>query len=117
MPGMFKSKKLFEFWHNTLFVAQESPTSDFGKDDLDIKRKVLKTLDSSITLRLTFGTLTSQDIAFDTRKDVKSVSSLGHVHSSIWDAEFGLEQEYVALYAIVQMPPKKHLNNSNSQDH
>ena len=53
-PGFWKAKKLFDFWHNTLFINQKSDTVDFGVDELDIKRSVMKSLDKSITLRLTF---------------------------------------------------------------
>lgn len=82
-PGMWKPKKLFEFWHNTLFVSQDTPVIDFGKDELDIKRKVLKTLDSSMTLRLTFGAATAQDISFLSQAGAKKNFSVGDVHNSI----------------------------------
>lgn len=68
--GIWKPKKLLEFWHNTLFVDQGVPSQNFPADQLDIKRKVMKTLDNSISLRLTFSNVTSRDIAFETRETI-----------------------------------------------
>lgn len=53
-PGLWKAKKLFDFWHNTLFIDQRKETAEFALDQLDIKRGILKTLNKSIVLRLTF---------------------------------------------------------------
>lgn len=68
-PATFsKGKKLFDFWHNTLFLEKGASVGDFGLDQLDIKRKVLKSLAENLTLRLTFGPVRSEDVAFSADK-------------------------------------------------
>ena len=57
------TKKLFDFWHNTLFIPQDKATVDFGLDQLDTKSKILKTLDKKLTLRLTFSQVRPSDLA------------------------------------------------------
>lgn len=55
-PGFFKSKqKLFELWHNTLFVDRNATIVDFMSDQLDIKRKLLPQLGEKLCLRLKFS--------------------------------------------------------------
>ena len=69
-PGFLKPKKLFDFWHNTLFIPKKSTSFDFGLDQLDVKRKILKSLDSKMTLRLTFGELNPSQLAFDVKSSL-----------------------------------------------
>jgi len=55
-PGFFKSKaKLFELWHNTLFVDRNAMIVDFMSDQLDIKRKLMAQLGEKLCLRLKFS--------------------------------------------------------------
>ena len=63
IPLIGRTKKLFDFWHNTLFIPQDKATVDFGLDQLDVKSRVLKTLDKKLTLRLTFSQVRPSDLA------------------------------------------------------
>lgn len=55
-PGFFNRKvKLFELWHNTLFVDRNAMIVDFMSDQLDIKRKLLPRLGEKLCLRLKFS--------------------------------------------------------------
>lgn len=54
--GLWGYKKVFEMWHNTLFLDTSSSTIiDFGLDQLDVKKKVKAILGPNIVLRLSFG--------------------------------------------------------------
>jgi hypothetical protein len=55
-PGFFSSKrKLFELWHNTLFMDKNCLIVDFMNDQLDMKKKVKPTLGEKLCLRLKFS--------------------------------------------------------------
>eukprot|EP00605_Chrysophyceae_sp_TOSAG23-4_P001613 GSChrysophyteH1.ASY1.ANO1.1773.1 assembled CDS len=55
-PGVFsKKQKIFELWHNTLFIDRHSAVVDFMADQLDIKRKLKAQLGEKICLRLRFS--------------------------------------------------------------
>lgn len=54
-PSAFKKAvRVFEFWHNTLFMEKNAAYIDFGLDQIDIKRKLVKKFGETITLRLYF---------------------------------------------------------------
>jgi hypothetical protein len=51
--GIFGGKKkVFELWHNTLFMDVNATYIDFGLDQLDIKKGVKKTIGDSAVLRM-----------------------------------------------------------------
>lgn len=51
--GIFGGKKkVFELWHNTLFMDTKAPHVDFGIDQLDIKKGVMKSIGDKVVLRL-----------------------------------------------------------------
>jgi hypothetical protein len=50
-----------------LFINQTSESCEFGLDQLDIKRKVMKSLNPSIALKLTFKPVRASDLAFDSK--------------------------------------------------
>lgn len=51
--GVFGGKKkVFELWHNTLFMDGKAAYIDFGLDQLDIKKGVKKTIGDKAVLRL-----------------------------------------------------------------
>ena len=62
-PIIGKATKLFDFWHNTLFIAQNKAYVDFGLDQLDIKSRTLKKLDKDLKLRLYFSQVRPSDLA------------------------------------------------------
>lgn len=53
-PGMFKAKKAFEMWHNTLFIEDGVKYMDFGLDQIDLKRKFVKKFGEGVTIRVKF---------------------------------------------------------------
>ena len=54
-PSFLSSKlKLFELWHNTLFIDRNSLIVDFMSDQLDIKKKLKPRLGDKVCLRLHF---------------------------------------------------------------
>ena len=56
-PSVLGGKmKVFELWHNTLFVDRGALVVDFKMDQLDVKRKVEKLLGENFTLRMKFST-------------------------------------------------------------
>lgn len=53
--GFFTSKqKLFELWHNTVFMDKNAMIMDFMSDQLDIKKKIKPKLGEKLCLRLKF---------------------------------------------------------------
>jgi hypothetical protein len=51
--GIFGGKKkVFELWHNTLFMDTKASYIDFGIDQLDIKKGVKKSIGDKVVLRL-----------------------------------------------------------------
>lgn len=51
---LFKPLKLFELWHNTLFMNRYAQTVDFERDQLDIKKKMISVVGENVILRMTF---------------------------------------------------------------
>lgn len=55
-PSMFGGpQKVFELWHNTLFIDRGALVVDFMGDQLDIKRKKKASYGEKVCLRLTFS--------------------------------------------------------------
>jgi hypothetical protein len=63
-PSFFSTKgvRLFDLWHNTLFMESNQPTIDFMQDQLDMKKKISAKIGPRIILRLNFCTFT-RDVA------------------------------------------------------
>jgi len=57
-PSFFSTKgaRLFDLWHNTLFMERNQATIDFMQDQLDMKRKIKAKVGERIILRLKFDT-------------------------------------------------------------
>ena len=76
-----KWKKVFEFWHNTLFLQDvESIVNgkltqlDFGVEHLDIKKKMAKKLGSKFAMRLRFGERRVKSVAATGGKSIEMMS-------------------------------------------
>lgn len=59
-----KATKLFDLWHNTLFMERNQPTVDFMHDQLDMKRKTKAKVGNELILRLKFDTFTREVQSF-----------------------------------------------------
>jgi hypothetical protein len=50
-----KPTRLFDLWHNTLFMERNQPTMDFMQDQLDMKRTTKAIVGPRVILRLRFS--------------------------------------------------------------
>jgi hypothetical protein len=53
-PGFGKAKKAFEMWHNTLFIENDVKFMDFGLDQIDLKRRLVKKYGENVLIRVKF---------------------------------------------------------------
>lgn len=73
-----KWKKVFEFWHNTLFLQDvenivngKLTQLDFGVEHLDVKKKIARKLGPSFAMRLRFGEKRAKSAAPGAGKSVE----------------------------------------------
>ena len=78
-PSFFSTKgvRLFDLWHNTLFMERNQPTIDFMQDQLDMKKKVSAKIGPRIILRLNFCTFTRDVASFSAPSGVVEDSGSG----------------------------------------
>jgi phosphatidylinositol-3,4,5-trisphosphate 3-phosphatase/dual-specificity protein phosphatase PTEN len=66
----FKCVKLFELWHNTLFMDPEAPSIDFPLDQIDIKKRTKAKIGmNGLTIRMKFFSSEKSDASNRERMD------------------------------------------------
>jgi hypothetical protein len=87
-PSLFSKKmKIFELWHNTLFIDRNATVVDFMPDQLDIKKKLKPKLGEKVCLRLRFTKEKPVPSAGDGDDSKTNTSSAYEMVSTKEDAE------------------------------